>query len=187
MGGPCCSCQGGGGSGSVPMGCSTVGVCASVSRLIKGAPLLRPEGCTRTRHLGTQLLLGLSRLGPTNDVGSHVTLTVVGRTRTSNRLGPKTIVVRPADNGANVNLTTVTTSQKCHVVLAVPRDVDIRQQGVLGTCKTSVILARSDRKVGKTVTGTRSLTTTAPNSFVPDRFAGPAGPETRCRAANIRV
>lgn len=131
--------------------------------------------------------MGLRCLGPTKDIGSHITGTVVRSTRRGKVLGRNSIVVRPASKGAKVKLTSVTTTGKCETVLAVPRAVDIRQEGVLGTCKTRVMLARNAGKVGKTVTGTRRLTGRVPGDFVPKRFIGPTGSGTRERAAKPRV
>lgn len=163
------------------------GVTEGLASLINGAPLLRLDGCGGDGGLGTHLMIGLRCFGPTKDIGSHVTLTVVRSTRMGNILRTKTAVVRPADNGAKMKLTFITTTGNCGLVLAVPSAVDIRHHGLLGTLKTRLILAPNTSNVGKTVTGTRRLGTTAPSSIVLRRFRGPTGPTVRLHAANLRV
>lgn len=158
-----------------------------LASLINGAPLLRLDGCGTDGKLGTHMITGLRCFGPTKDIGSHVSLTVIRSTRTGKALGSNTAVVRPADKGANINLTFITTTGNCGLVLAVPSAVDVRHEGLLGTLKTRLILAPKTGKVGKTVTGTRRLETTAPKSIVLRRFRGPTGPTIRIHAANRRV
>lgn len=166
---------------------SVKGVTGELASLMNGAPLLRLDGCGTDGKLGTHIIMGLRCFGPTKDIGSHVTLTVVRSTRSGKVLGPNTAVVRPADNGANIKLTFISTSGKCGLVLAVPSAVDMRQEGLLGTLKTRLMLAPNTSKVGNTVTGTRRLGTGAPNTIVLRRFRGPTGPTIRIQAAKRRV
>lgn len=154
---------------------------------MNGAPLLRLGGCGGGGNLGTHIVTGLRCFGPTNDIGSHITLTVVRSTRTGKLLGPNTAVVRPADKGANMKLTFITTTGNCGLVLAVPSAVDLRHHGLLGTLNTRLILASNTSNVGNTVTHTRRLGTTGPNSLVLRRFSGPTGPTVRRHAAKRRV
>lgn len=140
-----------------------------------------------TCKLRTELLTGLRCFGPTKSMGSEVTGRVVRRTRESKGLGPNSAVVRPASKGAKVKLTTVTTTGKCGVVVILPRAVSVREEGVVGTCNTRLILSSNAGNVGKTVTGTRRLRRRVPSDFVPRRFRGPTGPRTREGAANPRV
>lgn len=163
------------------------GVCGDLASLVKGAPLLRLSGCRGRGGLRTGVLMGLRCFGPTNDIGSEVTGGVLSSTRTGNLVGGSAAVVRPADNGANVNLDSITTTENCGVVVAVPRAVDIRHELLVTTCNTGLILASNTGNVGNTVTGTGRLRRRAPGDFVPNRFMGPTGPRTRFRAANPRV
>lgn len=155
--------------------------------LVKRAPLVRLSNCDAGRNLANDVMTGLRTFGPTKDIGSHMTLSVVRSTRRHKVLGPKTAVVRPADKGANMNLTVITAVGKCRLVLAVPRAVDLRHEGLLGTLKTRVMLASKLGKVTNSVMGTRRLGTAVPNSIVLRRFRGRSGTTIRRRAANRRV
>lgn len=163
------------------------GVTGGLARLVKRAPLVRLTRCDHGCKLGEGVITGLRSFGPTKDIGSHITFTVVRSTRTHKTLGPKTAVVRPADNGANIKLTVMTAVGKCRLVLAVPRAVDIRHHGLLGTLNTRVMLASKLTNVTNSVTGTGRLQSTVPNTIVLRRFRGPSGTGTRRRAAKRRV
>lgn len=148
---------------------------------------MRLNGCSTSGNLRAPMVTGMRFFGPNKDMGSHITLTVVRSTRRGNVLGPNTAVVRPADNGANMNLTLMSTMGNCRLVLAVPRAVDIRHEGLIGTCNTRIELADNGSKVPNTVGTTRRLHSSVPNSIVLKRFAGPTGPTGRCTAAKPRV
>lgn len=158
-----------------------------MARLVNEAPLVRLIGVRGGCSLGTGIITGLRLFGPTNDIGSEITETVIRSTRGDNGLGGNSAVVRPASNGANVNLTSMTATGNCGAVLAVPRAVDIREEGLLGTCNTRVILASNAGNVDNTVTGTGRLRGRVSNNVVLNRFRGPTGPGTRFSAANPRV
>lgn len=163
------------------------GVTGGLARLVNRAPLVRLSNCDHGCNLRRGVITGLRSFGPTKDMGSHITLSVVRSTRREKILRPNTAVVRPADNGANIKLTVITAVGKCHLVLAVPRAVDLRHHGLLGTLKTRVILAGKRGKVTNSVTGTRRLGGSVPNSIVLRRFRGPTGARIRTQSANRRV
>ncbi len=162
-------------------------MCASTSTLVNRAPLLHIRHVRGELKLSTYVLTGLRCLGPTNSIGSETTETVVSTTRHSKLLYTSSIVVRPASNGANVKLYSITTIHNCGIVVIVPSAVSRRQHVVVGTCNTRLILASNGLNVTNTVTGTSRLTTRVPRDFITKRFAGPRGTETRFRAAKPRV
>lgn len=163
------------------------GVMGGLASLMNGAPLVRLSNCYKGCNVRRGVVTGLRTFGPTKDIGSQITLSVVRSTRTHKILGPNTAVVRPADKGANIKLTVISAVGNCRLVLAVPRAVDLRQEGLLGTLNTRVMLASKLKNVTTSVTGTRRLHSDVPNSIVLRRFRGPTGTTIRRQAANRRV
>lgn len=166
---------------------SVTGVTERLARLVNRAPLLRLAGCRGTLKLRTGVVTGLRCFGPLKDMGSEITTTVVRRNVGSKGVGRSAVVVRPADNGAKVKLTFITTSGKLRLVLVVPSAVDIREEGVIATLNTRVGLAPKHRNVGNTVSRTRELGRRCNGTFVPRRFRGRTGPSVRETAATRRV
>ncbi len=159
----------------------------SLTRAINGAPLLELGGFGDRCSYGNRVFTGLRFFGPTNDIGSEITLGVVRTTRGSNDLGGNNAMVRTASNGANVNLTTVYATGKCGSVVMVPRAVSIRHEGLVTSFNTRIMLARNTGNVGNTVRGTRRVGERARGDVVTNRFCGGTGPRTRCGAATPRV
>lgn len=161
-----------------------MGVISSVTDLVKRAPVVGLGGII-PRNI-TSICIGLRSFGTNKDIGSHVTLGVVRITRRRKLLGPNCAVIRPADKGAKINLTVLTTTGNCGTVFIVPSAVDVREHLLLTTCNTRLILAPKTRKVGNSVTETERVTV-RPRRFVPVRFSGSTGPTIRRTVANPRV
>ncbi len=120
-------------------------VCGGILRTVNGAPLVELRGVIPGNT--TRVLIGCRKLGINNSVGAHATLDVVRTTRTGNVVGGSAMVIRPADNGRNVNLSLVNTIGKCGIIVVVPSSMDRREHGLIGTCKTRLILVRSSNSV----------------------------------------
>ncbi len=139
----------------------------------------------------TRVLIGIRTLGINKSVGAHATCGVILSTRTRKLLGPSSVVMRPADNGRNVNLSLITTMHKCGTIVVVPSSMDRRHHVLVHRCNTRIVLIRSRNGVNSTVTGyvtlTGRVTTSGPGIFIPRRFSGPTGPTTRHRRATLRV
>ncbi len=96
-------------------------------------------------------------------------------------LGPKTTVIEPTSGNTGLGLAFICAAKKIPLVLTMPESMSIERRKILAHLGARLVLTPASEGMSGSLAKARQLADEIPDSFIPDQFSNPVGPQVHAQ------
>lgn len=153
----------------------TRGIAKDSSELVGNTPLVRLNRITE--GAGAEVLAKLESFNPLGSVKDRIGMAMIADAEDKHLLNTNSVVIEPTSGNTGVALAFVCAARGYRLVLVMPDTMSMERRQILRILGAELVLTPGSQGMAGAVRKAEELTSTMPNSFMPQQFKNLSNPE----------
>ncbi|NTV14341.1 MAG: cysteine synthase A [Desulfobulbaceae bacterium] len=147
---------------------------ADISRTIGHTPLVRLNRVTT----GTaEISAKIESANPLFSVKDRIGRAMIEAAEADGRLKPGTVLIEPTSGNTGIALAFICAARGYRLILTMPETMSVERRKLLKHLGAELVLTPGPEGMKGAINKAKELTSSTPNSFMPNQFENPANPE----------
>lgn len=148
----------------------------SVTELIGGTPLLRPNNFIKENDLKADILVKLEYFNPAGSVKDRVAIAMIEQAEKDGLLNKDSVIIEPTSGNTGIGLASVAAARGYQAILTMPETMSVERRNLLKAYGAQIVLTDGSKGMKGAIAKAEELAKSTPNSFIPSQFTNPANP-----------
>lgn len=148
----------------------------SVTELIGGTPLLRPNNFIKENNLKADILVKLEYFNPAGSVKDRVAIAMIEQAEKDGLLNKDSVIIEPTSGNTGIGLASVAAARGYQAILTMPETMSVERRNLLKAYGAQIVLTDGSKGMKGAIAKAEELAKSTPNSFIPSQFTNPANP-----------
>jgi len=151
---------------------------SSISDMIGGTPLFRPENYIRKNSAGADLLCKLECFNPTGSSKDRAALFMLNDAEDKGLINKdgSTVIIEPTSGNTGIGLAAIAASRGYRVILTMPESMSVERRKLLAAYGAEIVLTEASKGMKGAIDKANELAASLPSAFIPSQFDNPSNP-----------
>lgn len=149
----------------------------SITELIGGTPLFKPENFMRERGLSATLLCKLEYLNPAGSIKDRAALSMIEDAERRGILKRGAVIIEPTSGNTGIGLAAIAAARGYRAILTMPDTMSVERRRLLSAYGAEIVLTEGVLGMKGAIAKAEELAASIEGSFIPAQFDNSANPE----------
>ena len=148
----------------------------SVTELIGGTPLFRPNNFIKANGLKADILVKLEYFNPAGSVKDRIALAMIEQAEKEGKLNKESVIIEPTSGNTGIGLASVAAARGYKAILTMPETMSVERRNLLKAYGAEIVLTEGAKGMKGAIAKAEELAANNPNAFIPSQFTNQANP-----------
>lgn len=142
----------------------------SISELVGGTPLFKPEKLTRELGTAATVLCKLEYMNPAGSAKDRVADAMISDAESKGLLAKGSVIIEPTSGNTGIGLAAVAARKGYKVILTMPDTMSIERRKLLAMYGAEIVLTEGAKGMQGAIDEAKKIASATNNSFIPSQF-----------------